>query len=466
MATARCRAETGVLAARVDALQNDLMRKTNENRLLREQLVAGATHTPLTRGGGGYLSSPPSSSSADLQAKLDDANRVVLELRVQNKYWKNMVDTLQQYHQHQQPPSSSSTNTTPGSGTKKRDASAATSSPSAGTYALHTQSSLTKLKARSLDECHGRYLQAVSELKFICQDHVVRGKGAATATGVGVGVGVGVGSSPSSAATNRLVADILQAIDESTMKVDSMVSRLRRNNPGSDDAPLVGSPSSHSSQFHGATHDSGSRESYYERRYFAVHAECVDLRRQLAATNAQWATWKDANDFQRKSLESEIGHHYQRAVEVAEFEAAEKSAVALLERDAAAEALQRAQQERRAVDTRHAEELAALEHALAVARGQTADAQTRTTELEVELSIARGLLGDVEASHEELLRRLEEERRKGAAWMERAEALQSGLESATAAAQDAQVAYLRIDSESSHLRLELLRLRKLVTTST
>ena len=448
VANARCRAETEVLVARIDALQCDLMRKTSENRLLREQLVSATiAQTPIVRG----YASTPSSAGTDLQAKLDESYRVVLELRVQNNYWKSMVDTLQQQHHHH-PQKTSGSSSTPGSASKKKDS--ATSSPSTATYALHTQSSLTKLKARSLDECHGRYLQAVSELKFICHDHITRGKGAVNSSCVG--------SSPSSAATNRLVTDILQVIDESTMNVDSMVNRLRRNNPGSDDSPLVGSPSSNGN-LQGPTHHDGTggngRETYYESRYIATYAECIDLRRQMT-------TGKEVADLHRKSIESEIGRRYQQAIEVAEFEATEKVTAALMERDAAAEALQLAQQTRRYEEAQHAEALAALKEALHVAHGEVADTRTRAAQLEVDLTIAHEMASDLEASREDVHRRLEEERRRGAAWAERADALQSGLESATAAAQDAQVAYLRIDSESSHLRLELLRLRKLVATAT
>ena len=138
-----------------------------------------------------YGTAPPASSSfllleVDLlQARLDESERTLREVQKHNHFLRNIVETLQPSRDGQQRNPTSTI--TP---KKPRD------SPSSYSHTLHTQSSLTKLKHRSLDECHAKYQLAVSELKYICQDHMTKCEkkhGQKHA-------------SPSTVATNRLVS--------------------------------------------------------------------------------------------------------------------------------------------------------------------------------------------------------------------------------------------------------------------
>ena len=94
-----------------------------------------------------------------LQSRLDESERTLREVQKHNHFLRNIVETLQPTRDgHQKNPTA----------TPQKINSSSTYS-----HTLHTQSSLTKLKHRSLDDCHAKYLLTVAELKYICQVYII-----------------------------------------------------------------------------------------------------------------------------------------------------------------------------------------------------------------------------------------------------------------------------------------------------
>lgn len=462
-------AENKVMTARIDALQSDVLRTTEENRSLRDQMMAASSASTMNRNP--YSSGP----LLELQSKWDESEGVVRELQIQNNFLRSQIESMQR------------SNTTSGgthASKKNKDPSNVTS-PS---HLMHTQSSLTKLKARSLDDSHAKFLTAAADLKTICQEW--KGKG---------------DHSPSAAATNRLAAEAWQLIEDSTAAIDSVVNRLRKS-------PLVGeSPG----RAHGTLGSNGAvtspllfpnNEMYYESRYVAVYAECADLRRQLAVLTEQASTWREAGAVQRKSVDRELGHHYQRATQIAEFEANERLSAALLERDVAVEALEQVlhshqhyphdgHQHQRQGQLQHqvyqqwqqqGQEQVLFQEDGGSGSGSGSNAgvggspvlspwtcdehlspqlRAHIAQLGHELSAHRGRSADLEARLSHLQQLLEHEQLKGAEWEATVDSLHGDIDAACAAAREATAARLQIDNESSHMKLELLRLRKMVAST-
>jgi DNA segregation ATPase FtsK/SpoIIIE-like protein len=87
---------------------------------------------------------------------------------------------------------------------------------------------------------------------------------------------------------------------------------------------------------------------------------------------------------------------------------------------------------------------------------------THIDQLQQELAEYRAHTTQLETSHADLQEQLELELQKGVEWEATVRSLHGDIDAACAAAREATAAKLLIDSESSHVKLELMRLRRLI----